>query len=507
MFDATPLLRTFARYRLNALLLDAAASQRATLARLLHRAKDTTFGRDHAFSGIADVATFQRHVPLRSFEEFWSDYWSAVFPNLVDVSWPGRIPYFALTSGTTTGRSKFIPVSRAMVRSNARAAIDLYAFHLRAAPGSRILSGKSFMLGGSTRLAEEAPGVRSGDLSGIMAAEVPWYARSRYFPPPDLALIEDWEEKVALLVRQSRIEPIRAIAGTTSWLLLFLDQVLASAQGTSLTDVYPKLDLLVHGGVSFAPYRAHFDRLLARATTDVREAYAASEGFVAVADAGPYDGLRLSLDHGIFFEFVPVAELGSAMPTRHWIETVEENIDYAIAVSTCAGLWSYLIGDTVRFVDRANARIVVTGRTTQMLSAFGEHLIVSELDRAISHACAAMGCAVSDYAAGAVVPEEEGAQGHHVFVLEFQADSSVPEPEQFMVLVDSALQDDNDDYRAHRSGDFGVGLPHLFVARPGTFAAWMKRRGKLGGQNKVPRIITDADLLADLRRYAEAFRG
>jgi hypothetical protein len=507
MFDATPLLRAFARYRLNALPLDAAASQRATLAHLLHRARGTMFGRDHAFAGIADVGAFQRHVPLRSFEDFWSDYWSAVFPNLVDVSWPGHIPYFALTSGTTTGRSKFIPVSRAMVRSNAKAAIDLYAFHLRASPGSRILSGKSFMLGGSTRLAEEAPGVRSGDLSGIMAAEVPWYARSRYFPPSDLALIEDWEEKMALLAPKSRSEPIRAIAGTTSWLLLFLDQVLAGAQGTTLANVYPNLDLLVHGGVSFAPYRAHFDRLCAGTTTDVREAYAASEGFVAIADAGPDDGLRLSLDHGIFFEFVPVAELESATPTRHWIETAEEDIDYAIVVSTCAGLWSYLVGDTVRFVDLENARIVVTGRTTQMLSVFGEHLIVSELDRAISHACAATGCAVSDYAAGAVVPSEEGAQGHHVLVVEFQADGSVPDTGQFTALVDGALQDDNDDYRAHRSGDFGVGLPHLLVARPGTFAAWMKRRGKLGGQNKVPRIITAPDLLADLCRFAEAFQG
>ena len=507
MFDATPLLRAFARYRLNALPLDAAASQSATLARLLHRARGTTFGRDHAFAGIADVAAFQRHVPLRSFEDFWSDYWSAAFPNLVDVSWPGRIPYFALTSGTTTGRSKFIPVSRAMVRSNAKAALDLYAFHLRASPGSRILAGKSFMLGGSTRLVEESPGVRSGDLSGIMAAEVPWYARSRYFPPRELALIDDWEEKIALLAPLSRHEPIRAIAGTTSWLLLFLDQVLASAQGTTLANIYPHLDFLVHGGVSFAPYRTHFDRLCAGTTTDVREAYAASEGFVAVADAGPDDGLRLSLDHGIFFEFVPVAELGSTMPTRHWMATVEEDVDYAIAVSTCAGLWSYLIGDTIRFVDRVKARIVVTGRTTQMLSAFGEHLIVSELDRAISRACAATGCAVSDYAAGAVVPSEEGAQGHHVIVVEFQADGSVPDPDQFTALMDGALQDDNDDYRAHRSGDFGVGLPHLLVARPGTFAAWMKRRGKLGGQNKVPRIITAPDLLADLCHFSEAFQG
>jgi hypothetical protein len=507
MFDATPLLRAFARYRLNALAQDAASSQRATLTRLLHRAKDTNFGKDHGFAGIADVGTFQRQVPLRSFEDFWTDYWSAAFPNLVDISWPGRIPYFALTSGTTTGRSKFIPVSQAMVRSNARAALDLYAFHLRASPESRILSGKSIMLGGSTRLTEEAPGVRAGDLSGIMAAEVPWYARSRYFPPPDVALIEDWEEKMALLAAQSRQVPVRAIGGATSWLLQFLDQVLKSEPGATLADIYPHLDLLVQGGMSFEPYRAHFDRLTAGTRTDVREAYAASEGFLAVGDARPDDGLRLSLDHGMFFEFVPLAELDSPAPTRHWTESVEEGVDYAIAVSTCAGLWAYLIGDTVRFVDRTNARLVVTGRTAQMLSAFGEHLIVSELDRAISHACSTLGCAVSDYTAGAIVPAAKSVQGHHVVVVEFQADGVVPDAGRFAALLDDVLQDENDDYRAHRSGGFGIGPPRLLIARPGMFAAWMKQRGKLGGQNKVPRIINQPDLLGDLRRFAKTFQG
>jgi hypothetical protein len=504
VFDATPLLRAFARYRLNGLhTFDAATIQRRTLRKLVHRARNTRFGHDHGFSRIGDVADFQYRVPLRDFEEFWSGYWAGSFPNLVDVTWPGHIPYFALTSGTSSGRSKYIPVSREMLRSNRRAAVDIYAFHLRANPESRLLAGKSMMLSGSTQLTEEAPGVSSGDLSGIMAASVPWYARSRFFPPPDIGRIQDWEEKMALIAARSRQETIRVVGGTTSWLVLFLDQVLKNARGARLVDVYPDLDLLVHGGVSFEPYRTHVERLCAGMSTDVREVYPASEGFIAIADAGPDDGLRLCLDHGIFFEFVPVTDLESTAPRRYWIDDIEEGVDYAIAVTTCAGLWSYLVGDTVRFVDRANARIVVTGRTAQMLSAFGEHVIVSELDRAISAACRATECAVVDYAVGAVFPRDGHAKGHHVVVAEFE--SRQPDPDRFTALVDAALQEENDDYRAHRSGDFGVGRPQLVVGASGMFRSWMTARGKLGGQNKVPRILTDPQLLAELRTFAEDF--
>lgn len=471
--------------------------------KLVHRARETKFGRDHGFSGIGAVSDFQNQVPLRDFEEFWATYWADPFPNLVDVSWPGRIPFFALTSGTTSGRSKYIPVSREMVRSNRRATADLFTFHLRANPKSHLLAGKSLMLSGSAQLTEEAPGVRSGDLSGIMAASVPWYARSRFFPPSDIGRIQDWEEKMALIAARSRHETIRVVGGTTSWLVLFLDQVLEDACGAGLADVYPDLDLLVHGGVSFEPYRTHVERLCAGMATDVREVYPASEGFIAIADAGPDDGLRLCLDHGIFFEFVPVADLESTAPKRYWIDTVEDGVEYAIVVTTCAGLWSYLVGDTVRFVDRANARIVVTGRISQMLSAFGEHVIVSELDRAISAACRAMECVVVDYAVGAVVPRDGSPKGHHVIVVEFE--SQQPDPDRFTALVDAALQEENDDYRAHRSGDFGVGPPQLVVGASGMFAAWMTKRGKLGGQNKVPRIISDPGLFSDLRVFAEGF--
>ncbi|NQV79953.1 MAG: GH3 auxin-responsive promoter family protein [Alphaproteobacteria bacterium] len=506
MLDATPLLRAFARYRLNRLAsLDPVESQRATLRRLVWTARHTRFGRDHGFADLADVAAYQRRVPIRRYEDFWTAYWQDEFPRLTDVSWPGTIPYFAVTSGTTAGRSKYIPVSQAMLRSNSKAGADLYAFHLRARPNSRILAGKSFMLGGSTRLLEEAPGVFSGDLSGIMAAKMPWYARPRYFPPPELALLDDWEEKVARLAKQVLVEDIRMISGTPSWLLLFFECLEANAAGKTVGEIFSNLEMLVHGGVSFAPYRDRFQRLFAGGDAELREVYPASEGFVAIADDAPEAGLRLSLDHGMFFEFVPVSEIGNESPTRHWVENVEVGIDYAVVVSTCAGLWSYLIGDTVTFVDPSRTRIAITGRTAQMLSAFGEHVIVSELDRAITQSAERTHCAVTDYAVGALVPKEGGAKGRHVVVVEFEPTAALPDPRRFGLLFDEALQGDNDDYRAHRSGDYGLGSPAIVVGRLGMFAAWMKRRGKLGGQNKVPRIITDSALLDDLLDFAEGY--
>lgn len=508
MLDATPLLRAFARYRLNQLAyLDPAESQRKMLRGLVRTARQTRFGRDHGFDRIVDVADFQARVPLRQYEDFWDNYWKDAFPYVSEATWPGIAPYFAVTSGTTAGRSKYIPVTRAMLRSNAKAGVDLYAFHLRAHPDSRILAGKSFMLGGSTRLVPEAPGVRSGDLSGIMVAEMPWFAQPRYFPSRDLALIEDWEEKVAHLAAGSLKERITMIGGTPSWLLLFFEKLQAIAPNRTLADIYPDLELLVHGGVSFAPYRDRFAEVCAGTRASFREVYPASEGFIALADDAPEAGLRLSLDHGIFFEFVPVSELGSPTPVRHWIDTVEIGVDYAVAVSTCAGLWAYLIGDTVTFRDRHPARVEITGRTAQMLSAFGEHVIVSELDRAITHAAEATQCAVRDYAVGALYPGGNTSQGRHLVIVEFEPESPLPDPARFAALFDGALQEDNDDYRAHRSGDYGVALPEILIGKRGIFAAWMKRRGKLGGQNKVPRILTDPALFADLRSFVTARRA
>jgi GH3 auxin-responsive promoter len=505
MLDITPLFRVHAARRLRQLAAqDAVAVQEAQLRALLATAAPTAFGRDHGFTAIATVAEFQKRVRLRRYEDFWADYWRRDFPRIADSTWPGSMPYFALTSGTTTGTTKFIPCSRAMVRANVRAAIDIVVHHLANRPRSRMMGGKSFMLGGSTDLQQLARGVHAGDLSGIATATMPPWVRVWSFPPRELALLADWEEKIARLAPLSLTEDIRALSGTPSWLLIFFDRLAALRPETAgrLVDFYPNLELLVHGGVNFAPYRHRFESLLAGSHAELREVYAASEGFIALADRTPQDGMRLIVDNGLFFEFVPVEELTAPEPTRHWLATAELGVEYALVLSNCAGAWSYIIGDTVKLVNRTPPRLVVTGRTSYTLSAFGEHLTDAEIELAVGAAAEHIGQTVSDYAIGTLFPEGPGALGRHLYFVEFGGGMpGARAVEIFATAVDQALTADNDDYRAHRAGGFGLGAPEIRAVPPGTFASWMKQRGKLGGQHKVPRIVNDVDLFQSLRDF------
>lgn len=501
MLDGTPLLRLYAEYRVRRLaMLEPQAAQQRELFRLLNRARGTRFARDHNFSALRSIGDYQTAVPLGTYEDFWTRYWRDHFPVLENVTWPGRIPYFALTSGTATGVTKHIPVSHEMVKANRRAIIDLLVFHIANRPKSRILGGRNFMLGGSTDLTRCAPGIAMGDLSGIAVEEVPWWIRSRYFPPRDLALISDWEEKIRRLASGSLKEDIRAVGGTPSWLLVLFDRLHALKPNSAgkLVDYYPNLELLVHGGVNFGPYRRRFAELLEGSHAETREVYPASEGFIAVADRGPGDGLRLLLDNGLFFEFVPVDELGSANAARHWIANAETGVNYAIAVTSCAGLWSYIVGDTVRFVSLKPPRILVTGRTSYSLSAFGEHLIGEEIEGAVAAAAAAIGASVADFSVGAVFPAEPGEIGYHLYAVEFSAPVSPAASAKFIRIVDERLSAANLDYAAHRAGNISMLPPKVKVLPPGSFANWMKSRGKLGGQNKVPRIIHDTALFQSL---------
>jgi hypothetical protein len=510
MLDATPLLRLFARRRLAALARqDPAEVQCATLLGLARRAAATRFGRDHGFAAIRDVGDFQRRVPLRRYEDFWRDYLQAAFPCLAGVSWPRPIGYFAVTSGTTGDVTKYIPVSAAMNRSNRKAALDTLCHHVAARPRSRLMGGLGFMLGGSTDLTPRAPGIYSGDLSGIAAKTMPWWARGRAFPPLDLALIADWERKVAVLAERAQALDIRSIGGTPSWLLILFDKMAAlrGQKRLPLKAFWPNLELVIHGGVNFAPYQGQFAELLQGSHAETREVYAASEGFIASADRGPGEGMRLNLDHGLFFEFVPLEELGAGAPTRHWVGDAEEGVNYALVLSSCAGLWAYVIGDTVRLVSRRPPRLLITGRTAYSLSAFGEHLIGEEIESAVAEAAAAQALSVADYSVGAVFPAGPGDLGCHVYVVEFTG--AAPDEAglaAFAATLDRALVRRNEDYAAHRAGGFGMLAPAIEPMAKGGFAAWMKRRGKLGGQHKVPRIVNDAALLGDLRAFGRDFR-
>jgi len=502
MLNATPLLRLYAHRRLARLAaLDPVAAQERELLALVHRARDTEFGRAHRFADIRSVADYQAGVPLRRWEDFWRGWWQAPFPRLTDVSWPGAIEKFANTSGTTGAATKRIPVSREMMRSNRRAALDVLAFHLAARPASRVLAGRNFILGGSTALETLAPRIVAGDLSGLAAADIPWWIRRRTFPPKALALIEDWSRKIDTLAPLSLAAHITSFSGTPSWMLLFLEHLSRLRPAALARDLYPELELVVHGGVGFAPYRARFQAWLAGSRAETREVYPASEGFIAIADRGDGEGLRLILDNGLFYEFVRPDDLGSAAPDRRWIADAELGVDYALVLSSNTGLWSYVIGDTVTLLGRNPPRLLVTGRISWSLSVAGEHLVGQELDAAVAKAAQTLGGTVLDYAAAAIHPDSADSRGGHFFVIE--AEGIAPDSaEKFAAALDATLARLNADYAAHRQGDFGLRPPHVLLAPPGTFAGWMAARGKLGGQNKVPRVIADPALLASLRHAA-----
>ncbi|MEW4568013.1 GH3 auxin-responsive promoter family protein [Tautonia sp. JC769] len=497
-------IRTAARVSRSSRSSQARAAQAGQLARLLTRARATKFGRDHRFDRIlreADaspdrfVDAFQRSVPLRSYEQLWDDYLAGPYPTLRDVTWPGLIPYFALTSGTTQGTTKYIPVSREMLASNRAAAWSMVRSFMASRPDSRIFEGKIFFLGGSTDLETPAPGIRQGDLSAIASLEVSEVLRPYTFPPVDLAHETDWDRKLSTLVDRSRSEPITLISGVPSWLLMFFERLLERSGAQRVAEVWPTLEVVVHGGVKFDPYRPAFDRILGSDRIALQETYPCSEGFIAYGDQAT-GLLRLLERNGLFFEFVPVDELDRPNPSRHWVGNAQVGVNYAIVLSTCAGMWAHLVGDTVRFESLDPPLLSFTGRTKYTLSAFGEHLISEEIEAAMAVAAGQSGASVQEWHAG---PVFEGALGHHHFLVEF---STPPTSlDAFRSALDADLSRRNADYAAHRVEGVGLPIPALCSVRPGAFTDWMRSRGKLGGQHKVPRMDGSGQLTAELAGF------
>jgi hypothetical protein len=479
----------------------AARAQRQTLLRLVRHARHTRFGRDHDFRSIRTVADYQRRVPLRDYEAFWSQYWRAPFPRLHDVTWPGHVPYFGLSSGTTSGATKYIPITPQMLASNRNAALTTLALFLAAHPGTPLFTGKLFFLGGSTDLRELGAGhsgVLGGDLSGITALEASPLVRPYTFPPLELSLEKDWDRKMLLLAQEGVRQPITMLSGIPAWLLVLFDRLRQVTGMERIADVWPGLRLVIHGGTKFEPYRALFERQVGSPAVRYVEVYPASEGFVATED--PRHGLlRLIPDHNLFFEFVPVAELGSPRPSRHTVADVEVGVQYAVVLTTCAGLWSYVLGDTLAFERREPPLLRFTGRTSYFLSAFGEHLISEEVERAVAAAASATGAAVVDFHVG---PVFAGAPGRHRFLIEF---AELPtDMTRFTAELDATLCRLNEDYEAHREGDLAMLAPDVVAVRRGGFADWMRARGKLGGQHKVPRMDNSGAITDEMWRF---FRG
>ncbi|WP_171052709.1 GH3 family domain-containing protein [Ruegeria sediminis] len=496
--DFSGAARLYARFRLARLNgLDPIAVQERLLLRLLHRARFTRFGEHYGFSQIPDVSGFQARVPIRRYSDFLNEWWQKGYPDLTDVTWPGRIPFFAMTSGTTTGRSKFVPYTTDMRRAAARGGMDLLCFHLMNRLSSRLFGGLALALTGPSELEPRLEGVNAGAVSAIALGALPVAFRNRLLPPPEVANLPDWQEKIERLVDLSVDRDVRILGGSPNWLLIFLEALARRFPDRSarLSSWFPNLELIMHGGVNFEPYRDRFRKLLVGSHAETREMYSASEGVFAIADRGDNEGMRLHLDGGVFFEFVPVDTLPSETPVRHWVANAETGQDYALVVSTSAGLWAYLVGDVVRLVDRQPPRLIVVGRVENGLSVFGEHLIEAEIAQAIAKATASFGLSVLDYCVGAITAETGG---HHLYLLETIERPSAEVRTKISERIDAHLCALNEDYSELRRRNLALDAPEVRFAQPGGFVRWMELRRKLGGQNKVPRIITDEPLFKDI---------
>jgi len=461
-------------------------TQKATLLDLVSRAQATRFGRRHDFAGIRSIADYQARVDVAQYLDF-RPLWTRALDGEFDVTWPGRPRYWVKTSGTTAG-DKTIPVTPEAFASHRKGGWDALLLAAAKVGGRHLLEGSMLFLGGCTSLSPIGAHGLVGDLSGLVARRLPPGLRGSYSPGLDVSSIPDWETRLAAAARRVARQDLRLMSGMPSWLLILFDEV--SRLHPDLTDRWPNLAVLVHGGVAFAPYRPRFDERLGRRLECI-EVYPASEGFVAVQTEAT-GGLTLMLDYGIFYEFVPVEDLGLGRPRRHTVADVELDRNCAVVLTTPAGLWSYVLGDTVRFTARDPLRLVITGRVRHFVNAFGENVIVEEVEQAMVAACDANGAEVAEFTVAPRYPSATDPRGGHDWIVEFHRPPR--DGQRFARALDAALTALNTDYRIKRTGDVGMTAPRVLEVPAGTFHRWMRAAGKLGDQHKVPRVTNQRDL-------------
>lgn len=468
---------------------DAVNSQQKVLLNLIESAKNTAFGKDHHFSGVSNYQDFKKNVPIRDYEDL-KPYVERVVKGEENVLWKGKPQYFAKTSGTTSG-VKYIPISKESMPEHIKAARNALLTYIHETGNADFVDGKLIFLQGSPEMEKKA-GISFGRLSGIVAHHVPQYLQKNRLPSYEVNCIEDWEHKVDAIVEETYQEDMRLISGIPPWCQMYFDRLSAKANGKKIKDVFPNFNLFVYGGVNFEPYRARLEETIGK-KIDAIETYPASEGFIAYQDSQKDKGLLLLADAGIFYEFIPADEFYNENPTRLSLGEVELNKNYALILNTNAGLWGYSIGDTVKFVSKNPYKILVTGRIKHYISAFGEHVIGEEVEQALMSIAREEGIEITEFTVAPQVNPEANELPYHEWFVEF-----VHPPKDlvaFSLKVDAQLQQKNIYYSDLIKGKILRTLV-LRTLEHNAFINFMKSEGKLGGQNKVPRLANDR-FLAD----------
>ncbi len=468
--------------------------QEELLTSLLLRARSTEIGKKHDFASIKNYREFTERVPVTTYEEIQNDI-ERGRRGESNIFWPTPIKWFAKSSGTTNAKSKFIPVSTESLEGcHYAASKDLLCMYLNNNENAQLFTGKSLRLGGSKELYQEN-GTSYGDLSAILIDNMPFWAEYSSTPSNEISLMGDWEIKMQAIVNETIQENVTSLAGVPSWMLVLLNNVIETTGKGNLFDVWPNLEVYFHGGVSFDPYLEQYKKILPKNDFRYYEIYNASEGFFAIQDSNTSKELLLMLDYGIFYEFIPMDTYGSLDQRVIRLNEVEVGKNYAIVITTNAGLWRYKVGDTVRFTSTDPYRIKVTGRTKHHINVFGEELIIENAEAALRKVTHETNCEIVDYTAAPIFMEGKE-KGAHEWIIEFKHP-----PQDFTAFsnqLDKALQEVNSDYEAKRFNNTTLNAPTIHCARKKLFYDWLKDKDKLGGQHKVPRLSNTRDYLEEL---------
>lgn len=469
--------------------------QNEWLERLLAEGRETEYGKTHHFDEVINYYDFQKRVPLQDYETL-KGWIERVIDGEEDILWTGETKWFAKSSGTTSDRSKYIPVTKESLEDcHYKGGKDLLALYYTQHSETNLYNGKHLVVGGSAvqnKLREDS---YIGDLSSIILKNLPWWVEIKRIPSRETALMSEWEQKIEKLAEETMDEDVSSISGVPSWTLVLLNRILEKKGKKDIREVWPNLELFMHGGVSFKPYESEFKKIIPHDDMYYIESYNASEGFFGIQDEVDGD-LLLMLDYGIYFEFIPMADFDGVNSKKVInLSEVELGQNYALVISTNGGLWRYIVGDTIRFTNIKPYRIVVSGRTRHFINVFGEELIVENADKAIEMACEETGATIKDFTAGPIFMEE-GKPGGHEWLIEFRK-----KPEKiadFTHALDKHLRAINSDYDAKRSHTHALHLPKIHQMEAGTFDTWLKFKNKLGGQHKVPRLSNNRIIVEEI---------
>jgi hypothetical protein len=465
--------------------------------KLLNSAKGTEFGARYDFGSINSYEQFKERVPVQTYENIFP-YIERMMRGEQNILWPSEIKWFSKSSGTTNARSKFIPVSQeALEDCHFKGGKDLLSIYVNNFPETKLFNGKGLAVGGSHQINELDPTATSyyGDVSAVIMQNLPPWAQFIRTPSLETALMGNWEEKIDKLALESAKDNVTNIAGVPTWTILLIQKIVELENKNNILEVWPNLEVFFHGAVAFAPYRKLFQSLIPSEKMQYWETYNASEGFFGIQDQKNSEEMLLMLDYGIFYEFIPAEEIGSQTPRVIRLGEVELDKNYAMVISTNSGLWRYNIGDTIKFTSKNPYRIKISGRTKHFINAFGEEVIVENAEAAITKACEFTGAVIDNFTA-APIYLDEGKKGGHEWIIEFKVPPS--NLDEFTKILDETLRGINSDYDAKRAHNLALIAPKVHSVNEGTFYNWMKRRGKLGGQNKVPRLANSREYVDDI---------